>query len=134
MRLLSEVVASPGLDVVRIVCLDTNGRILLVQETDDINWKLPGGKMHKGESVLVAARREIQEELGYSLQQAEITNIVKALIPDSENYRYIMLVQIDASKITATEDVAETGFFDQQKLPETKFKGHILSAIKLAAT
>lgn len=129
MKLLNEVVESPGLDVVRIVCLDKDSRVLLVQESDDPNWKLPGGKMHKGETVLAAAMREITEELGYELKTKEITNIVKRYIPNSPNYRYILRVQLDASKLQSTNEVTEFGYFSLSELPETRFAKHIISAV-----
>lgn len=133
MDLLQEITNSPGLDVVRIINLDSQGRVLLVQEVDDVNWKLPGGKMDKDESVLNAAIREIKEELGYDLDPSEIKNIVKALIPDSPNYRYMMLTQMDASKFKPTDEVAQTGSFALDDLPETKFSGHITSAVKFVS-
>ncbi len=131
--LLQEITTDPGLDVVRIVNLDSQGRVLLVQEVDDVNWKLPGGKMEENESVLKAAVREINEELGYTLTEDEIKKVIKALIPDSPNYRYIILTQMDASKFVATPEVAEFGLFALDELPDTKFQHHIASAVEFVS-
>ncbi len=45
-----------------------DGKILITQRLDDVHlarlWEFPGGKVEAGESLEVALRREIQEELG----------------------------------------------------------------------
>lgn len=132
-NLLTEITANPGLDVVRIVNLDDQGRVLLVQEVDDVNWKLPGGKMHQNETVLDAAIREIKEELGYDLRESEIKQVVKKHIPNDPNYRYIIRTQLDAAKIQKTDEVAQTKSFALDNLPETKFAGHISSAVEFVS-
>lgn len=134
MELLDEIAATPLLDVVRIVITNDAGEVLLVKETDDPNWKLPGGKIHEGETVYDATRREIEEELGTILERTDIHNVIKAHIPDSENYRYMMAATLDPNKITKTDEVAEHGFFDINQLPETKFAKHISSAYKFVSS
>jgi 8-oxo-dGTP pyrophosphatase MutT (NUDIX family) len=134
MQYLNEIVQTPLLDVVRVVCLNDAKEILLVQESDDPNWKLPGGKMHTGETVLAATQREIVEELGCPIQEENITRIVKANIPHSPNYRYIILARLDPATFTPTSEVAEYRFYPIDQLPATKFQEHILSAVKLATT
>ncbi len=52
----------------RIVCLDSACRVLLLQWRDPSNgellWEPPGGGIEAGESTLDAARRELVEETG----------------------------------------------------------------------
>jgi len=52
------------------VLLDPYGRILLLHRNlEDIGqWELPGGKVEEGETPVMAAVREIQEELGVSVE------------------------------------------------------------------
>jgi 8-oxo-dGTP diphosphatase len=56
--------------VVGVKCLLTNGElVLLVRHTyGDRRWDLPGGTVKRGEEPATAARREIEEELGVSIQ------------------------------------------------------------------
>ncbi|WP_041833413.1 NUDIX domain-containing protein [Actinoplanes sp. N902-109] len=43
---------------------DGDGRILLIQRSDDHTWALPGGTMELGETLRECAIREVHEEAG----------------------------------------------------------------------
>lgn len=126
---LNVLVDTPLLDVVRVVAID-DGKVLLVKEFDDENWKLPGGKTHEGETILQAILREVEEELGFRLDPRKIKNYVKKTIPHSENYRHIVLVDIADSQIQQTTEVVERIWVDKDNIPEGKFQEHIRTAIK----
>lgn len=126
---------TPIKDVVRIISIDENGQVLLVQEVDDPNWKYPGGKIHPEETILDAVMRESNEELGFQVLESDIINYVSATIPDSEHYRHMILVKyIEPSRISRTDEVAQFGYFDLDNLPETHFEGHIRSGAKIVLT
>ncbi|MGW5687924.1 NUDIX hydrolase [Nonomuraea sp. NPDC003754] len=52
----------------RVVCLDRDGRVLLMNWYDRVSgeaiWEPPGGGLDPGETPLEAARRELAEETG----------------------------------------------------------------------
>ncbi|WP_106848161.1 NUDIX domain-containing protein [Blastococcus sp. Marseille-P5729] len=50
-----------------VVMTDPAGRILLCQTTFKKDWELPGGIVEPGESPVLAARREVAEEIGIEL-------------------------------------------------------------------
>jgi 8-oxo-dGTP pyrophosphatase MutT (NUDIX family) len=64
---------------VRVVCVDADGRVLLLQWRDPLTgellWEPPGGGIEPGESPIDTARRELREETG--------------LDPDAIDQRYI---------------------------------------------
>jgi 8-oxo-dGTP diphosphatase len=128
---LNEQTRTPLLDVVRVVSLSEDG-VLLVKEADDENWKLTGGKIHEGETILEAMQREVKEELGIQIEREEILNYKSANIPNSENIRHIFLVaEVKPESISKTEELEEARYFKLSELPETKFREHILSAIDI---
>lgn len=59
-------VRRPSVRGTMVVVSDASGRVLLVRHTygDRRRWELPGGWVQRGEEAAVAARREVQEELG----------------------------------------------------------------------
>jgi 8-oxo-dGTP diphosphatase len=61
-------------DVAVGVLIDRDGRFLLTSRPDGKvyagYWEFPGGKVEAGESIEVALRRELQEELGITIGAA----------------------------------------------------------------
>jgi 8-oxo-dGTP diphosphatase len=61
--------------VVAGVMLDARGRVLLARRTEGRDlaglWEFPGGKVDPGEKPLQALARELEEELGIHVQDAE---------------------------------------------------------------
>jgi 8-oxo-dGTP pyrophosphatase MutT (NUDIX family) len=53
---------------VRIICLDSEGRVLMQRWRDPVSgaflWEPPGGGIEEGETAIDAARRELTEETG----------------------------------------------------------------------
>lgn len=52
------------------IVLDREGRVLLIHRSsnDLTQWEIPGGKLERGETPRETAIRELQEELGVSVQ------------------------------------------------------------------
>jgi len=69
----------PAVDVAVGVLLDADGRFLLTSRPAGKVyagfWEFPGGKLEVGESVEVALRRELHEELGIMIGAAEPWNV-----------------------------------------------------------
>ena len=65
----------PITEVAAGILLDAAGRYLLGQRPEGKPyagyWEVPGGKIENGESVFVALKRELQEELGIDIESSE---------------------------------------------------------------
>ena len=122
-------VDTPELDVVRVVCFDPEGKVLLVKEFDDENWKLPGGKMHAEETIMQAIQRELHEELGVMVAPEMITRYTKKTIPHSPHFRHIVAIAIDPNDIKETQEVVEYAGFKPTEIPAGKFHEHITTSI-----
>jgi ADP-ribose pyrophosphatase YjhB (NUDIX family) len=58
---------------VSAIVTDHQGRILLIQRTDNGYWSIPGGGMEPGESLRQAVAREVKEETG---MECEVTGLI----------------------------------------------------------
>jgi ADP-ribose pyrophosphatase YjhB (NUDIX family) len=60
---------------VTVFVQDGEGRVLLIQRTDNGLWALPGGAQDFGESIAETAVRETREETGIEVEVTEIVGI-----------------------------------------------------------
>lgn len=59
----------------RAVVQDDEGRILLVQRSDNGHWVMPAGSMELDESILETCKREVYEETGLVVEDATLIAI-----------------------------------------------------------
>jgi len=58
--------------------IEKNGKILLVQEKKDIakgKWNIPAGHLDSGETIFNTAKRETEEETGFTIELKDIVGI-----------------------------------------------------------
>ncbi|MFO7915512.1 MAG: NUDIX hydrolase [Candidatus Krumholzibacteriales bacterium] len=109
--------------------LDEDNRILLVlraREPGKDEWGLPGGFVETDESPIYAARREVLEETGLTVDNPELINVV---YQNSDFYNTSILIigyrflEYDGD-VVAGDDAAEARFFPLNQLPELAFRSH----------
>lgn len=75
------------------VYIEWNNKILLLHRQESKfqgnKWGIPGGKVHKGETPLQAAIREVKEETGYDISKQEIENLGTVYIEYDEKDHFV---------------------------------------------
>ena len=89
-----------GLSVSAMVWRDRE--ILLMRRSDNGHWGLPGGFVELGESVANAARREVVEETGWSVEIGQLIGVYSD--PATQVVDYSRVSQTDRAE-AAAEDV-----------------------------
>jgi acetyl-CoA carboxylase carboxyl transferase subunit beta len=88
------------------VIVDSDGRILLVLRRNEPSrgcWSVPGGRVEKGESLEVAARREVFEETGLTAEIGNELGVVQQQYVDSSGQRAVLEIHDFAAVITGGE-------------------------------
>ncbi|CAN5587033.1 NUDIX hydrolase [soil metagenome] len=112
--------ATPKVDVRAAVF--RQGKLLLVKETEDGLWSLPGGWADVGETAAEAAVRETYEESGYRVRAVKL---ISAYDRDRHGhppipyhvYKLNFLCEVDDEARTTELDSAGAAFFSQEDLP-----------------
>lgn len=76
------------------VIIDERERVLLtkrsIQPFKDM-WVMPGGKIDLGEPIMVALRREVDEEVGLEVEVGDLVDVFEHVTPGEDNCHYIIL-------------------------------------------
>lgn len=111
----------------RVVLCDGDGRVLLIQRSDNGYWSLPAGAVEIGESIAEAAARELREETG--LTATGLTPFASYTGPKytgtnqwGHTYQlHTTAFRIDGwtgDLVTQTDETTDARFFPPDGLPE----------------
>jgi 8-oxo-dGTP pyrophosphatase MutT (NUDIX family) len=84
-----------------VLLFNKYGELLLLKQTDDNEWTLPGGIIDENESPRLAAEREIKEEIGMSIKVRSLVAI-DYILPKAERTEGVHFV-FNAGTITDKE-------------------------------
>jgi len=112
--------ATPKIDVRAAVMKD--GKILLVQETTDNCWAMPGGWADVGDFPSEVAIRECKEESGFDVEPIKVigvfdANRVGGKLEFFHAFKIIFLCELIGGEATPSDETLDVRFFDFNKLP-----------------
>ena len=122
-----------------IIAINAKNEILIQREYSHpphkIMWQLPGGSMKKGESILVAARRELSEESGYSSNRSQVIGSFYIQNRLSNKKQYVVACSdLYVNRLTEDDDeFIETNWMTKLQVSDMITKGQFDNINLLAA-
>ncbi|HCY74361.1 MAG TPA: NUDIX hydrolase [Ignavibacteriales bacterium] len=112
--------ATPKIDVRAAVIKE--GKILLVQETNDNCWAMPGGWADVGDVPSEVATRECKEESGYDVKPIKVigvfdANRVGGRLEFFHAFKIIFLCELIGGEAAPSDETIDVQFFDFNNLP-----------------
>jgi 8-oxo-dGTP diphosphatase len=116
-------VVSPTYTVGAVLALRRNdGALLLVRQRHTGGWALPGGLMNRGEPPETAVAREASEEVGISLDPAELPVPFAVVSPRVRRIDVVFVCnagpEVKAARGSDHDEVLEVGWFTTDALPD----------------
>lgn len=103
-------------------------QVLLVKPTYKAGWEIPGGVIEKDESPRAGCEREIQEELGLSMQANQLLLVDYTSYPADSPKTEVVIFLFDGGILSDAaiaqirlpqDELSEWRFFDVDALPAT---------------
>lgn len=112
--------ATPKVDVRAAVMKD--GKILLVQESTDSCWAMPGGWADVGDIPSEVAIRECKEESGFDVKPVKVIGVYDANrlgghLELFHAFKIIFLCELIGGKSTPSDETLDVKFFEFDELP-----------------
>ena len=100
------------------ILLIKDDRVLLVKHSYQPGWYTIGGGIEKGESPLVAIKREIKEEVGVTLLNSPVIfSVYYSTFQQRDNYIVLYLSSDFLEEPSSSPEIAEKKWFSLNDLP-----------------
>ena len=125
---------------VTVAVRDENGRLLLIQRSDNGLWAMPGGALEVGETVAHAAAREVLEETGIAVEINGVVGIYSdpkhVIAYDDGEVRQQFAICLSARPLKGTlqtsSETVKVRWVDAQDLDELPVHSTIMLRIRHA--
>lgn len=108
----------PRIHGCRVLALDDEGRVLLVRHSyGSGDWMTPGGGLRRGEDPLLAAARELGEEVGCAIEQAWLLARVEEPLKGATNVVDIVTGTLAGTPRPDGREIVEAACFAPDALP-----------------
>ena len=110
---------TPKVDVRAAVVRD--GQLLLVKETQDGKWALPGGWADLGVSPADMAAKEVREEAGFEVKATRLLGVFGKRVNDASIfsvYKLIFQCELVGGEARTSHETSDVRFFPRDALPE----------------
>ena len=115
---LGYVTPRVGLDA---AIFDEEGKLLIIQRSDDLKWGLPCGWAEVGESPREGIERELQEELGVEVKAGPIIDVFsRKPAPTHQlfaSYHLLFHCELVRGTLVRTEEAIDFGYFHPAEVP-----------------
>jgi len=108
---------------VRVMMIQNN-QALLVRQTYMDGWFMPGGGVKRGETSDQAARREVREETGATLNNLKLVGAYTSFNEWTSNHNIVFLSTDFTTSGEHDNEIAEIRFFPLDDLPADLMPGH----------
>lgn len=103
---------------VSVILTNPQGKVLLLRHSyGPPVWALPGGGLGPREEPEAAARREVREELGLTIGEAERIAVIEEVISGSPHTAHIFAATTDNTPVPDGREIIEARFFAPDDLP-----------------
>jgi ADP-ribose pyrophosphatase YjhB (NUDIX family) len=100
------------------VLLVKEGRVLLVRHTYRSGWHMPGGGIQRGETVEMAARREVREEAGAEMGKVKLLGVFSSFDQYPSGHNILFACEDFVVTGKSDHEIAEARSFALAELPE----------------
>ena len=102
-----------------VIISDLSGQLLMLRHSyGPSSWAFPGGGVKRGEDPMLAASRELNEELGLTGCTLRRIGEIDDVISSSPHKTHIFFLKIDREPLPDNREVIEARFFPSHSLPE----------------
>ncbi|RZK02261.1 MAG: NUDIX domain-containing protein [Novosphingobium sp.] len=108
----------PRIHGCRVLAFDAAGRVLLVRHSyGSGNWMAPGGGLRRGEDPLLAAERELGEEVGCMLEGPWLLAVVEEPLSGATNVVHLVAGRLAGTPRPDGREIVEVACFAADALP-----------------